>query len=211
MDNYLIDLINRMCEISDQKLEAGFDSSKTISWAALREAEKLDNKDFIPQLIDFISKEKDKLRRNKGYFALGYLAKNTSDISALNFLIKRVEEETDKYVVSSLLDRIANIKKPKGTDLQPLINSLKSNKWLIRHSAIQSLKFSDDPMAETALIEIIIHSEDPYNLSYANATLNNIGTLRAIPYLEKHIKSRKRDVKLSAQLAIESISKRHRQ
>jgi HEAT repeat protein len=88
---------------------------------------------------------------------------------------------------------------------------MQNDKWLIRHSAISSLKFSNDQVAEAALIEMIEKSDDPHNLTYANATLNNMGSLKAIPYLEKHTRSRKRDVKLSAQLAIEAITKRYGQ
>ena len=161
------------------------------------------------QLIAFIDNQKDKKKRDRAYFLLGHIAKNTSDLKALEFLISRINQETDKYIISALLDRIAAIKKPIGTDLQPLIQATKSDKWLIRHSAIQSLKNASDSIAETALIEILTNSDDPYDLTYANATLNKIGTLRAIPFLEKHLKSRKRDVKDSAMYAIEEIKKRH--
>jgi HEAT repeat protein len=210
-DKYLIDLIERMVDTSDQIMETGYDSTKTISWKALREAEKVDNVDFVSQLITFIDKEKDKKKRDKVYFLLGHIAKNTNDTTALNYLIQRVRKEMDKYIVSSLLDRIGNIEKPIGTDLKPLIHATKNDKWLIRHSAIQSLNNSSDSVAETALIEILDSSDDSYNLIYSNATLNRIGTLRAIPHLEKHLKSRKRDVKVSAKFAIEEILKRNGQ
>lgn len=209
MDNYLINIIDRMLDTSDQNKEAGYESSKTISWKALREAENVENTEYIPQLITFIDNEKDKKKRNSSYFLLGHIAKNTSDLKALDYLISRIQKETDKYIISSLLNRIAVIKKPLGTDLQPLIQATKSDKWLIRHSAIQSLKNSSDVMAETALIEILNDSDDAYDLIYTNATINTIGTLRAIPFLEKHLKSRKRDVKNSAKYAIEEIKKRH--
>ncbi|AZA98267.1 hypothetical protein EG359_01015 [Chryseobacterium joostei] len=211
MDKYLIDLIERMLDTSDQIMEAGYDSSKTISWKALREAEKVDKADYVPQLILFIDKEKDKKKRGEAYFLLGHIAKNTNDTTALNYLIQRVDKETDKYIVSSLLDRIGDIKKPTGTNLQPLITATKNDKWLIRHSAIQSLNYSTDPDAESTLIEILDSSDNQYNLTYSNATLNRIGTLRAIPHLEKHLKSRKRDVKDSAKFAIEEILKRNGQ
>jgi len=209
MDKYLKDLIARMSDTSDRNTEVGFDSSKTISWNALREAEKVANVTFVPQIISFIGSEKDKKKRDEAYFLLGHIAKNTDNEEALNYLIARVNSETDKYIISALLDRIADIDKPIGTDLQPLIQAIKSDRWLIRHSAIQSLNNSDDALAETVLIEIIENSADPHDLIYANATLNSVGTLRAIPYLEKHLKSRKRDVKGSAQYAIEEILKRH--
>ena len=198
-----------MCDTSDQIMEAGYDSSKTISWKALREAEKVSNIDFIPQLISFIDKEKDKKKRDKAYFLLGHIGKNTNDRTALNYLIHRVDKETDKYIISSLLDRIAKIEKPIGTDLQPLIKMSKSDKWLIRYSAIQSLNNSSDSLAETTLIEILDNTNDPYDLYYSNATLYGIGTPRAIPHLEKHLKNRKRDVKDTAIGAIEQIKKRY--
>lgn len=198
-----------MLDTSDHNTQAGYDSSKTISWKALREAENVENAEYVPQLIMFIDNEKNKKKRDKAYFLLGHIAINTSDLKALNYLIYRVNKETDKYIISSLLDRISDIKKPIGTDLQPLIQAIKSDKWLIRHSAIQSLKNSSDNDAETALIEILNDSEDPYDLAYTNATINKIGTLRAIPFLEKHLKNRKRDVKDSAKYAIEEIKKRH--
>ncbi len=198
-----------MLETSDQIIGPGYDSSKTISWKAYREAEKVDNAGYVPQLILFIDQEKDKKKRDKAYFLLGHLAKNTNDTTALNYLIRRVNKETDKYIIASLLDRIGNIKKPAGTDLQPLLAATKNNKWLIRHSAIQSLNNSSDPVAETTLIDILNSSDDRYNLLYSNTTLNKIGTLRAIPHLEKHLKSRKTDVKESARFAIEEILKRN--
>lgn len=209
MDKYLLGLIERMSDTTDHKMEAGFDSSKTISWKATREAEKIKDTDFVSQLILFIDNEKDKKKRDKAYFILGNIAKNIDESVATNYLIQRVAKETDKNIISSLLNRISNIKKPVGTDLSPLINAIKNDKWLIRHSAISSLNNSLDPLAETVLIEILENSIDPYDLTYTNATLNRIGTPRAIPYLEKHLKSKKRDVKDSAKYAIEEINKRN--
>jgi len=208
MNEYLVDIISRMNDKSDQIMVSGYNSSDTISWKALREAEKVDNVNYIPELIKFIDSEKDKKKRDKAYFLLGHIAKNTNDVGATEYLIKRVDKESDKYIVSSLLDRIAYLKKPNGIDLQPIINAIESDKWSIRQSAIQSLKNSDDIIAENTLIGILSNSEDQYDLTYANATLNNIGTEKAIPYLEKHLNSRKRDVKGSAKFAIESIKKR---
>lgn len=189
-------------------MEPGFVSSETVSWKALREAEKLEDNNYISQLIEFISTEKNKEKRNAANFILGHLAKKTGGVAALNFLIARVEIEKDKYIISSLLDGIADIEKPAGVDLMPLFNAAKSDKWLIRHSAINSLNHTSDPAAEAALIDILEHSTDPYDVIYTNAVLNNIGTPKSIPFLEKHLNSRKRDVKQSAQAAIDAINKR---
>lgn len=198
-----------MLDKTDQIITVGHDSSNTISWKALREAENIENTDFIPQLIAFINTEKDKKKRDKAYFLLGHLAKNKENLEALDYLISRIHKETDKYIIAALLDRIGAIQKPIGTDLQPLIQAIKSDKWLIRYSAIQSLNNAIDSIAETALIEILNTSDDPYNLTYTNSTLNKIGTQRSLPYLEKHLKSKKRDVRDSAKFAIEEIKKRN--
>lgn len=211
MENYVTDLLDRMNYTDDRNMEAGYQSSDTISWKAHREAESLKDAAFIPLLISFLDKEKDKKKRDKAYFALGHLAKNTNDITALNFLIKQVEKEKDKYIISSLLDRIAALNKPAGTDLHPLLQALKSDKWLIRHSAIQALNNSSDAVAESTLIELIDTSGDSHDITYSNSVLNKIGTLKAIPSLEKHANSRKRDVKASAKYAIEEILKREKQ
>jgi HEAT repeat protein len=80
---------------------------------------------------------------------------------------------------------------------------------LIRQKAIQAFANSEDQVAETTLIDFLDTSEDTHEIVYSNATLNRIGTPKAIPHLEKHLKSRKRDVKLSAQFAIDEIKKRH--
>ena len=118
MNKYLADLIERMNDRSDQILESGYDSGKTISWKALREAEKLSNPEYIPQLITYIDNEKDKKNRNRAYFILGHLSKNLDDIKSMNFLISRIDKEKDKYIISSLLNRIQDLKKPYRTDLQ---------------------------------------------------------------------------------------------
>ncbi len=46
--------------------------------------------------------------------------------------------------------------------------------------------------------------------SACQATLNEIGSTKAIPFIAKNLKSRKRDVKNSAQLAIQAIETRER-
>lgn len=209
MDEYLIDLITRMNDTGDQKLNSGYDSSKSISWKAFREAEELQNSDFIPQLMDYIDNEKNRKNREQAYFILGHLAKNTKENSATQYLIERIDKETDKYVISTLLDRISELNKPSGTDIKAIINATKHNKWLIRHSAIQALKNSNDELAELTLIDILEQSEDPYDLTYANSTLIRVGTLKAIPHIEKHLTSKKRDVRITAKYAIEEIKKRN--
>ncbi len=48
MDKYLVDIISRMNDETDQTVQSGYNSSDTISWKAFREAEKIDNASYIP-------------------------------------------------------------------------------------------------------------------------------------------------------------------
>ncbi|MBP3244346.1 MAG: hypothetical protein J6M59_04505 [Bacteroidaceae bacterium] len=47
-----------------------------------------------------------------------------------------------------------------------------------------------------------------YEIIYANASLGSIGSKEDIPFLEKHVKSRKRDIRDSARFAIDRIKER---
>jgi hypothetical protein len=58
------------------------------------------------------------------------------------------------------------------------------------------------------LLEILATTSNPYDVIYCHATLNQIGTRKALPALTQNLKSRKRDVKVSAQAAIEAIKAR---
>lgn len=208
MEQYLTELINRMCDDSDQNMVAGFDSSKTISWIATREAEKLTEEKYIEQLINFIDNEKNKKKRDKAYFVLSKIAKNIDNLEATKFLILRIEKETDKYVIMSMLDRISDLNKSKDTDLTNIIYATENEKWQIRHSAIGALKKTNNELAEKQIIKILNNTEDKFNIIYCISTLFDIGTENAIPHLEKYLTSRTRDIKSGADSAIKEIRNR---
>lgn len=208
MDSYLTELINRMCDDSDQNRTAGFVSSKTISWIATREAEKLSQEEYVTQLIDFIENEKNKKKRDKAYFVLSKIAMNLDNLDAAKFLISRIDKETDKYILMSILDRIADLKKPKGTNLTNILKATENEKWQIRYSAIGALKNVNDEKAENHLLSILNNTEDKFNIIYCISTLSYIGTENAIPLLEKHLESRTRDIKIGADNAIKEIRNR---
>lgn len=51
-------------------------------------------------------------------------------------------------------------------------------------------------------------TDDPYDMTYCHATLSEIGTAKALPFIQENLKSRKRDVKMSAQFVINAINVR---
>lgn len=206
MENYLAELINRMNDNSDMPLPAGKSSADTISWKAIREAEKIDDVAYIPPLMAFINMEKDINKRDRAYFILGHIAKNTGDMDAAVFLINRVGKEKQRYVLSSLLDRISNLKKPAGTDLSPLINATGNDAWDIRQSAIKALSLAEGKEAEETLLRIIETSHSEYDLLYANNALSTSGSSNSIPALMKLLGHKKQDVSGTALYAILKLS-----
>ena len=113
--------------------------------------------------------------------------------------------------------RTRNAARCSGTYLEaqqsrfdPVYALLADERWLVRHSAIQSLKRTSSPQVEDVILHVLETTNDPYDLVYCQATLNQIGSAKAIPSIAKNLNSRKRDVKDSARLAIEAIEARER-
>ena len=187
------------------------DSKDSISWHAHREAEKLSDESLYPILIKIIEdnpQKKKKDIRDAAYFILGKLLHNKFNKDACVFYIHRLAEETDKYVISSMLDRLIDVSIPEDVDISNIIECSKSDKWLIRHSALQALGSSSTPDSREALRYYINQDDEKkydYEIVYANASMGKIGTKEDIPFLQKHIDSRKRDIRLSASAAIEKI------
>ena len=123
MDEYLIDLLER---ISTKCTDC--DSSKSITWKAYREAEALNDAKYVPQLIDYISTEKNKINRDSAYFILGKMLTKVTNNTAIQFYIDRLTIETDKYVLGSMLGRLAEIHKDDSIDISPIIQCTKSDK-----------------------------------------------------------------------------------
>jgi HEAT repeat protein len=199
----LRDLIDRMCVV-----EHMVNSSQSVSWAAHREAEAITDVSIVTELSIFLSGEVPKEQRKAAYFILGNVGKNIQNHECVNVLISLINKEKDKYALATLLDVLADIRIPKETDLSPAYQLLGDNRWLVRHSAIGALRNTESPEAEAHVLAHLEVAEDPHDIVYCHATLNRIGTNQAIPFLERGLKSRKRDVKVSAEQAILAIQQR---
>jgi HEAT repeat protein len=207
MQKYLADLIDRMTDKSDHIIAPGFDSTKTNSWKATREAEKLDDPKYIPLLKTFIEKEEDERKRDRAYFILGHVAMNTSDASVSSFFIERIKHESDD-VLSSMLLNLKPLFKSKGTDISPLIELLSSPNEEVKLAAIQALNHAEDEAAESALIKIVEAANEGYELLYALEVLRDSGTKRANAAIQRHINSKKKEVRTLAAEAMSEIKAR---
>jgi HEAT repeat protein len=190
--------------------EGNINSDVSVSWQAHREAETLLDASMINELADYLEHESNKERRKAAYFMLGHLGKNLSSPECARVLVARSIKENNKYVLSTLLGALQNVAKPSDLDLSPIFALLGDGRWLVRHSAIESLVRTNSPEVEDHLIHHLETTTDPFDVAYCQGTLNQVGTAKAIPFIAKNLKSRKRDVKDSAQAAIEAIQARER-
>ena len=124
-------------------------------------------------------------------------------------LIWYASKEKDKYALSSILDRVAEIPKPEHIDLEPLFTLLADKRWLVRHAAIRSLMNVSSPEPEERLLALLGSTTDPHDLIYCHATLNRIGTPKSLAALRSNLASPNRDVELSAAAAIAAIEARN--
>lgn len=206
-EDKLYDLIARMT-IKEQLTS----SEESVSWNAYREAERISDETVYPILKKIIEENhKNKAVREAAYVIIGYYLRNIFNKEACIFLIQRLDEETDKYVVACILDKLARIHIPEDIDMSLVIKCSQNDKWLIRHSALNALGSSSTHANREALL-FFINQEDEkkyeYEIIYANASLGSIGSKEDIPFLEKHVKSRKRDIRDSARFAIDRIKER---
>ena len=206
-EDKLYDLISRM--ITEEHVSS---SEESVSWNAYREAEQISDETVYPILMKIVEENpKNKSVRAAAYTIIGYSLRNVFNEAACNFLIHRLGGETDKYVIGRILDRLAQLSIPDDIDMSLVIKCSQNDKWIIRHSAINALGSSATQANRDALL-FFINQEDEkkykYEITYANSSLGKIGLKTDIPSLEKHIKSRKRDVRDSALYAIERIKER---
>ena len=203
MHPLLNDLVKRMTLREDVS-----SSDQSTSWHAHREAERLVDTSLIDELEGFVELATSKEERKAAYFVLGAIGQNTANVRCAEILVRRASVESDKYVLSVLLDGIAKLAKPEGLSLAPVFSLLHDKRWLVRHAAIQALKHSVLASAEDEVLAILATTTDPYDKAYCHATLGNIGTRQSLPLLAQSLTSRKRDVKSSAEAAMAAIQRR---
>lgn len=210
INEYIAQLVDRMLDTSDQNMVAGYDSSTTISWKALREAEAITDTDFVDNIIENLDSEKNKKRRHYLYFIVYRICENTPYQKGLDFLIDRIDKETDKYIVSGILDGLIHLHKPAETNLEKIFTATKHKTWQVWFSAISALENTNNPKVEELMMEIIDGEplEKSYKISNAITVLYNCGTAKCIPSLERQLHNKSRNLKSEAKIAIDELKKK---
>lgn len=192
-------------------------SSESISWKAHRKAERLNDKDSFPLLKEIVLEnehKRDVKKRNirdAAYFIGGKLLSNVFDYEFCEFYIARLNCETSKFVLSSMLDRLAEFDAPQSPNIDLIVECTQNEKWQIRLSAIRALGSFDTNKSRVCLRAFVnLDDEKKYvdEIVYAQAALGRIGKKEDIKLLQKHANSRKVDIKISARRAIERIENR---
>jgi hypothetical protein len=197
-------LIERMTTVEKPPVN----SDQSVPWHAYREAEELSDPKIIDELEQYVESETSKASRKCAYFILGKLGKKLGRPECASILLSSAARETDKYVLLDLLTALSEVEIPSRADLSAVFVLLGDKRSLVRHSAIQALKMAKSSKAEDHVLTLLQSTSDAYDIVYCHSTLGRIGTEKAIPYIEGNLDSRKRDVRISANVAIENIRKR---
>lgn len=214
----LLDLIGRI----NTKDEQFVVSSETTSWQARREAETWRDPALFPVLIEIIGEHEGKEKRKReirdgAYFILGRLLEKSFDKDTARFFIGRLAVENDKYLLMSMLNRIvdwqrlAKITLPVDIDISPILTLSKDERRHVRHSAIHALGTCPRKESREMLAYYLTQTDEKtyeYDMYYANIAMQTIGEQADIPLLERFLKSRRPDLKITAQYAMEYIKKR---
>ena len=197
-------------------------STRTTSWKAYRKAETLTDPALFPLLQEIIAehegkKTADRDIRKAACFIYGHLMEKSFDQDACAFFLQWLAAETDKYILSSMLDwisdwqRRAGIFVPAGMD-SPILTLTRDHRHAVRHSAISALGACPGKESRDALIYYLTQEDEKaweYEIYYANIAMQTIGEPEDIPLLERFLKSRRPDIKLTAQFAIQYIRERN--
>ncbi len=203
MRPYLEDLVERLADRTEVR-----SSSESVSWAAHREAEQFTDISMVSELAE-AARTLPTAKRRGCYFTIGKIGLNLQDEHCAAVLLDLLPAESDKYNLDCLLQRVGEIPKGPTFDLSVVFPLLDDRRWLVRHAAIRALDYSANPDVEGQLIKHLLATMDAYDQTYCHAVLNHIGTRRALPAIEANLKSRKRDVKMSAEFAVHAIRERY--
>lgn len=166
---------------------------------------------FLREYLQCRDHKSDTQLRENAYGLFAKCLEQNFDSAHCQFLIDRLEAESDKNILHTILSGIGRLELPSDIHIAPIVDCIKSEKWLVRHSAIQALAASDTEASREAVRYWVLQEDEKrykYELIYGNATLGGIGTPDDIALLERHVHSRIRDVRDSAMYAINNIRQR---
>lgn len=183
-------------------------------WRFWKREEHIKGNEVFHHLREFIERRTQKSEteiRENAYAVLAKLLLKTFEPEHCQFLVDRLNAETNKYVLHTMLSGIGCLPLSEGIDISAIVACSKSGEWMVRHSAIMALGKSNTDASREAVrywVRQVDEKQYKFELMYANAVLGAIGEPGDLVLLEKHIHSRIPDVKDSAIYAINNIRQR---
>lgn len=218
--NEILNLLDRMMIYED-----GFISNQTTSWKAHQEADNLSDRNLLPILYEIVNenegKDKEKqFLRSRCYYIIGQITKKNFEYRDAVYVFRQLQNEIkNNDALYSLIDiiyfwwqRDANIFVPTDIDISPLIEIATTKRGGLKYRAIQALGCCPRKESRDILISFLTQDDvKKYKeeISWANVALQHIGEPEDIPYLERFLKSRYPNPKVTAQYAIKFIKERN--
>ena len=171
------------------KEEGRFESEKTVYHAAYEEVRQLADASLLDELYSLLEEQRDNTKRKDAYFIIGYIAKNTNNLPATNFLLESLKVEKDKFTLGVILDRLAELYKPVDLDLSPIYKLTKSRNSIVRGSAFEALT-NTGYKVEDYLLEHLSEAQKKEDVRPLLSALFYVGSEKAIPLVEKQLKHR---------------------
>lgn len=148
----------------------------------------------IPRIRQIIETYAGELPENRDMRKTAYLAmvrnlRDFPDLDEMRRHIAQISNESDKYILHSMLDEIKDWPYlPAETDISPIFACAKSDRWLIYQGAIMEFGICDSDAAREAVrpflrLEPIRKNEPTYLLLCE--TLSRIGTPEDVPLLKE--------------------------
>ena len=190
--------------LGEELIEGVYESSKTISWEAHEEASNLQEPELLPSLFELINMPDLEYDKSDLYLIVGFIAKNTGNIEAADFLLKQLRKEKDQMVYVTILDRLADIFKPHTLDLSYIKHLIEKKGYLIRSAAYRALINTEHRM-EDYFIDKLQQENRKDDIIALIKTIEYIGTKKSLTVLEPHLKNRKLTIKYSVQEASATI------
>ena len=218
--NEILDLIERM-----MTFENGLISNQTTSWKAHQEADNLSDRNLLPILYEIVDENegKDKRKqfvRSRCYYIIGQITKKTFEHQDAVYVFRQLQNEIkNNDALGALIDiiyfwwqRDANIFVPTDIDISPLIEIATTQRGRLKYQAIEAL--GNCPVKESReFLRSYLTQEDEKKykeeIRSANIALQRNGEPEDIPYLERFLKSRIPNSKITAQYAINYIKERN--
>jgi hypothetical protein len=198
MTTYIQDLIARMSNdsyrVGETLIEGTYESNKTISWAAYEEARQLRNPDYFNELYDLIDTTDNNDIKHNAYFVLGQNAKNCKELKATEYLLNKLTKEKDATLLVTILDRLAELYKPKKLDTSQIYKLVTNRNWQVRGHAFEALT-NNENRVEDFLIDKLKTTNKKDDIRPLLSSLMYVGTNKSIPFIEPHLKSRQPFIK----------------